>query len=312
MPKRLITVFLSMILLITVLAGCAGKQDDGTASNVPTAEGSTFYGTVLESGDSSLLVEPEIGSSARSSSDKISVSVNGTLLKGFSKGSELNAGEKVKITFEGSIAESYPAQILHCKEISLIKAKYTLDDFWDVFQQYTEGKTQGNLSAEDKKENYVDFTPGAVFEETGGQIFKDSQWCSSYFLYEDKLYSLGEWFGGLGVVDVKTCDFDGNGKKDLLFTYSWGSGIHRALIGHLDLTTMEQSVVYNSQGEDDEVYQASSDLVLEKKSDDSFNVYIAEFINQNNNVDFTKMHFNKGKHCGGIICENAKAIWKAE
>lgn len=79
----------------------------------------SFNATVLENNGNSILVEPEEGSSELNSSDKIVVRVNGenNALKNLSEFAE---SSKVKITYDGMIMESYPAQI-NAYNIELIK-----------------------------------------------------------------------------------------------------------------------------------------------------------------------------------------------
>ena len=107
--------------------------------------------------------------------------------------------------------------------------KYSQDDFWELLiiekskGDATDTLTPtGMLGSSDKKEDYFDITPLELNNEIGCQIFKNSQWCDSYLVYSGSVYPLGMCGGGLGVVDIKTCDFDENGKKDILFTYSMG------------------------------------------------------------------------------------------
>lgn len=70
----------------------------------------SFNATVLENNGNSILVNPEEGSSELNSSDKIvvRVPVDNAVLKELS---EFTKGSKVKITYDGMIMESYPAQI---------------------------------------------------------------------------------------------------------------------------------------------------------------------------------------------------------
>ena len=71
-----------------------------------------FIGTIIEATDNSIVVEPDAGTNERKSSDKISMKitrptsgVNDFYVK----------GNKVKITYNGVIMESYPAQIVATK-----------------------------------------------------------------------------------------------------------------------------------------------------------------------------------------------------
>ena len=68
----------------------------------------TFIGTIIEANDNSIIVEPDEGTAERNSSDKISMGINRPT-------SGVNdfyvVGNKVMITYNGNINESYPAQI---------------------------------------------------------------------------------------------------------------------------------------------------------------------------------------------------------
>ena len=76
-----------------------------------------FIATIIGAYNSSILVEPEKGSNERKSSDKISMGIirptNGT-------NDFYVVGNKVNITYNGIIMESYPAQIVATK-IELVK-----------------------------------------------------------------------------------------------------------------------------------------------------------------------------------------------
>lgn len=67
-----------------------------------------FVATVLEVYDSSVLVEPDEGEDERSSSDKITVSTD---VISTNPVPELKIREKIRIVYNGEIAESYPASI---------------------------------------------------------------------------------------------------------------------------------------------------------------------------------------------------------
>lgn len=79
----------------------------------------SFNAAVLENNNNFLLVEPEEGSSELNSSNKIVVRVQGenNTLKDLS---EFTEGSIVKITYDGMIMESYPAQI-NAYDVELIK-----------------------------------------------------------------------------------------------------------------------------------------------------------------------------------------------
>ncbi len=79
----------------------------------------SFNARVLENNNNFILVQPEEGSPELNSSNKIVVRVKGenNTLKDLS---EFTEGSKVKITYDGMIMESYPAQI-NAFDVELIK-----------------------------------------------------------------------------------------------------------------------------------------------------------------------------------------------
>lgn len=88
-----------------------------------------FYGKVIEASEKYIIVEPNEGEEERKSSDKISINL------GESNDSIYTVGTNVKITYNGIILETYPAQI---KPIQIeIKS---LDDFEIIFSQRKDTK----------------------------------------------------------------------------------------------------------------------------------------------------------------------------
>ena len=67
-----------------------------------------FIGTIVEAGDNYIIVEPDKGTDERKSSDRISMGIDRPT-------SGVNdfyvVGNRVRITYDGTINESYPAQI---------------------------------------------------------------------------------------------------------------------------------------------------------------------------------------------------------
>ena len=71
-----------------------------------------FIGTIIDVYNNSIIVEPEEGSNERKSSDKISMVIKRPT---DSTNDFYVVGNKVKITYNGVIMESYPAQIIATK-----------------------------------------------------------------------------------------------------------------------------------------------------------------------------------------------------
>lgn len=115
----------------------------------------------------------------------------------------------------------------------------------------------------------ADITPDDVWEETGHQLFKDSSSLETYVVADGKAAVLGTGFGGSGVTSVVPYDVNGDGAGDLVYAYSYGSGIHRSVMSWMDLQTMtEHPVLSKAETAGFRTY----DLILQKE-DDSIIVY---------------------------------------
>lgn len=180
--------------------------------------------------------------------------------------------------------------------------KQDIQEFRSVFSDFA--KKHNIIVSSKEMDSFDDITPEYVFNETGCQIFKNGSTCEAYLLCEGALYGLGIGFGGLGIVDIETCDFDDNDLKDLLYTYSWGSGIHRSCLGYFDLSK-------KSEGEIDISLAKSlgfieEELILEKVFDNKFMVYTANVIIDGG--DFTKLSLEKDRLLGEIKAVENKPV----
>lgn len=105
-----------------------------------------------------------------------------------------------------------------------------VEEFLDVFNEVK--SPYGN-------EVCYNVTPQNISDEYGFSIFKLDQSCASFLVYENEIYSLGEYFGGLGITSFAVADLNQDSKNELYFTYSWGSGMHRSLAGYFDANDKE-------------------------------------------------------------------------
>ena len=91
-----------------------------------------------------------------------------------------------------------------------------------------------NLPGTPTWQGWQDVTPAIVREQTDWRIVKlDLQY--SYLLQGDQYYPLCSMWGGWGVTSALPWDYDDNGVLDLLYTYSWGSGLHRSHVTVFDM-----------------------------------------------------------------------------
>ena len=182
------------------------------------------------------------------------------------------------------------------------KESYSVEEFKHLYSEYLKlnnvalatspenDKTE--MSKEDKLKYYTiyDITPKDVKEEIQCQIFKVNYSCETYVVYKSKVFSIGFGFGGFGVVSLATCDFDGNGQKDLIYTFSWGSGLHRSQIG-----------VFNFSNEKDQwldFTEMNKDIMLEKISDNNFKIYMADV--SVDELDFIHLKLSRKEHVADV------------
>jgi hypothetical protein len=184
-------------------------------------------------------------------------------------------------------------------------AKWKRKEFIEFRAIFSDYSKKHNLRLSDEEmDSFLDITPPSVFEETGCQIFKNGKTCESYLLYEVSLYTLGIGFGGLGIVDIETCKFKENEKKGLLYTYSWGSGLHRSGLGYFNLSEKRESDVDISS--DKPLGFIQEDLVLKKISDTRFEVYTANITIDGGN--FAKLTYKADRMFGEIKNVEGKPI----
>jgi hypothetical protein len=182
------------------------------------------------------------------------------------------------------------------------KDNYTVEDFKSLYSGYLKlnklvpetspenDKTE--MSKEDKLKYYTiyDVTPKEVREEIGCQIFKVNYSCEPYVVYKSKVFHIGFGFGGFGIVSLTTCDFDGNGQKDLIYTFSFGSGMHRSHIGVFNCSKEKEGWL--------DFIQWNKDIMLEKVSDNNFKVYIADI--DANELDFVHIKLSKKEQVADV------------
>ncbi len=117
--KKYIFLFSALCLLgILSLAGCAQEKQ----TTAVTAENATFEALILEVSEGSLLVQPVEDAAESRSASQIAVSTKGIGEEGsveYLKTAQ--AGDTVSISYNGEIAESFPAQIAQVYAISLVE-----------------------------------------------------------------------------------------------------------------------------------------------------------------------------------------------
>ncbi|AIQ69631.1 hypothetical protein PGRAT_19845 [Paenibacillus graminis] len=94
----------------------------------------------------------------------------------------------------------------------------------------------------------IDITPPDIWKQTGHQLFKNTEEASSrdtYAVSDGKAVQIGIGFGGYGVTSAVPYDVNKDGTTDIVYAYSFGSGIHRSVIAWLDLQNFTGHIVSN-------------------------------------------------------------------
>ena len=106
---------LLILILSLILTACGTSSGDGE-SEVGGDETVTFQATILEIQDGYYLVESVEGSAELNSADQITIP-----MINMNPSPEPEVGDVLEIEYDGSIAESYPAQIVNVYGIRVVE-----------------------------------------------------------------------------------------------------------------------------------------------------------------------------------------------
>ena len=112
--KRQLLLILTMSLIL--LATACGTSNGGRELKVGGGETVTFQATIIEIQDGYYLVEPIEGSTELNSADQITIP-----MINMNPSPEPEVGDVLEIEYDGSIAESYPAQIANVYGIRVVE-----------------------------------------------------------------------------------------------------------------------------------------------------------------------------------------------
>lgn len=109
--KKFFSILLPVLCAAILLAGCGLSMDKVIATKPH------FRGTVTELSETCMLVEVAEGEEAHKSSDRIWVSLDIELPDGKA---QYHVGDEVCVYYDGSIAESYPAQVHKVYAVTIV------------------------------------------------------------------------------------------------------------------------------------------------------------------------------------------------
>ena len=79
----------------------------------------------------------------------------------------------------------------------------------------------------------TELTTDEVWLRLGAQVFQVNEGIyqfATYLIKDKEVVPLGTGFGGVGLTSMCVTDLDQNGNPELVYTYSFGSGIHRSQV----------------------------------------------------------------------------------
>ena len=114
-------------------------------------------------------------------------------------------------------------------------------------------------------------TPAQVQKNSDMEIYRFSDSFASFAFVDGRVLPLGSYLGGYGFVDGIAADVNEDGVTDLVFTSSWGLGIHRGLLSMLDGASGEVNCFYDSA----EYSGLDTDLILKQNKNGAYTVYTA-------------------------------------
>lgn len=113
---------LAIIMMIFLFTACGKTENPIILPEQDELITAIFQAVVLEASDTSILVEPMEDSFEAASSDQFSIPNK--------EGIELQVGDVIEIEYDGSIMESYPAQLGEVYQITLIE-QAEANAMWD-------------------------------------------------------------------------------------------------------------------------------------------------------------------------------------
>lgn len=176
-----------------------------------------------------------------------------------------------------------------------------VDDFLKSFDNDKEEQNNGS---------FYNIVPEDIANNYGINIYKNDSTCYTELAYDDKTYTLGNYFGGDGASSFAIADLNNDGKFELYFTGSYGSGFPHSQIGYFD-TANKEIVIFDSAclSSDDNTVSIVNyfwgELVLEADSDDALCVYSADYptINRKSSVD---IEMSAGEKIASVVVENGE------
>ncbi|WP_143191898.1 hypothetical protein [Paenibacillus sp. P46E] len=168
-----------------------------------------------------------------------------------------------------------------------------------------------NLSASSEMASHlIDITPSDIWEQTGHQLFKNIEATSSWDTFavsEEKAVQIGMGFGGFGVTSAVPYDVNKDGTVDIVYAYSFGSGLHRSVIAWLDLQNSTEHIISSKPAQTD---FRQYDLIL-KTEDKQIEVYrIKDMGTSKTSLDVLRTYPSKTDIENMTLVKEGELVWE--
>ncbi|MGO4106093.1 hypothetical protein [Paenibacillus sp. YAF4_2] len=101
--------------------------------------------------------------------------------------------------------------------------------------------SQNVAQSSDKNAEIKEITSADIWDKTKCQLFRIAE--ETFIIKNQKVIHIGNGFGGNGVTSAVPYDVNKDGITDMIYAYSFGSGMHRSQISWMDLRSFEEHMV---------------------------------------------------------------------
>ncbi|CAM3258864.1 hypothetical protein PALU110988_11965 [Paenibacillus lupini] len=147
----------------------------------------------------------------------------------------INNGKKIEVTKElrKYIEDSFNSNETVMKDIS---RKLSVEEAEKLI-----AASQNIAQSSDKNAEIKEITSADTWDKTKVQLFRIAE--ETFIIKNQKVIHIGNGFGGNGVTSAVPYDVNKDGITDIIYAYSFGSGMHRSMISWIDLKSFEEHMV---------------------------------------------------------------------
>ena len=120
------------------------------------------------------------------------------------------------------------------------KAELTITSSKEQVSEFI-SKNKNLIALYDEDECY-NITPDFIADNSEFVIFMYDTPRESFIMYDGDVYSIGDSFVGSAITSMALADINKDSQHELYYTFIWGSGMPRSLIGYFDPASKEITI----------------------------------------------------------------------